>query len=90
MEPHSDPVLQADQVQIQQEKTEIDQKELPQKVKEAIIEGKETSTLKISKAWKVTEADGKISYEVTFEKASGAFIKEYDEEGKEINTNYFF
>ncbi|GAB3664962.1 hypothetical protein GCM10028791_40670 [Echinicola sediminis] len=67
-----------------QGKVEIQPEDLPQAVKETILDSEETKTLPISKAYQVTDAEGEVTYEVTFGIEEEATTKTYDAEGKEI------
>ncbi|UCS94453.1 hypothetical protein KZP23_05345 [Echinicola marina] len=71
-------------VQIVQDKEEIKAEDLPQAVKDTITESEETQALTISKAYKMLNADGTVTYEVQFGMEEDAVTKKYDAEGNEI------
>ncbi len=70
--------------QSQEGREEIQPEDLPQEVKDTILESEETKTLAISKAYKVTDAEGTVTYEVTFGVEEEAITKTYDDQGKEV------
>jgi len=71
-------------VQSQQGKVEIEPEDLPQAVKDTILDSEETKSLPISNAYQVTDAEGEVTYEVVFGVEEESITKTYDSEGKEI------
>ncbi|GGZ36823.1 hypothetical protein GCM10007049_32750 [Echinicola pacifica] len=67
----------------QDSKVQIEPEELPQKVKESILDNEEVKMLPVSEAFKVTDQQGEVSYEVQFGMEE-TVIKTYDEEGNEL------
>ncbi|WP_186755769.1 hypothetical protein [Echinicola salinicaeni] len=71
-------------VQSFQDKEEIKAEDLPQAVKDTITESEETQSLTITKAYKMLNIDGTVTYEVKFGMEEDAVTKKYDAEGNEI------
>ncbi|GGF20526.1 hypothetical protein GCM10011339_05700 [Echinicola rosea] len=68
----------------QDNRVEIVPEDLPLKVKEAILDDEELKTMPITKAFKVTDMDGSVTYEAHFGMEEETIVKKYDEEGEEI------
>ncbi|WP_162633154.1 hypothetical protein [Echinicola strongylocentroti] len=77
-------ILHAQTTIHQDNRVEIVPEDLPQKVKEAILDDEELKTMPITKAYKVTDMDGSITYEAHFGMEEETIVKKYDEEGEEI------
>ncbi|MDN3668317.1 hypothetical protein QWY93_03110 [Echinicola jeungdonensis] len=71
-------------VQTVQDKVEISPEDLPQAVKDTIGESEETKELTISKAYQITDDEGKVIYKVKFGTEEEGITKKYDAEGNEI------
>lgn len=74
-------------VQTLQDRVKIEPEDLPQVVKDTILDSEETKSLTISEAYQVTDAEGTITYEVTFGVEEEALTKKYDSEGNEITES---
>ncbi|MBD8487742.1 hypothetical protein IFO69_03170 [Echinicola sp. CAU 1574] len=67
-----------------QDKIEIAPEDLPQAIKDTIVENDETKDLTISNAYQLTDAEGNVTYKVKFGMEEESITKEYDAEGNEI------
>lgn len=68
----------------QDSRVEIVPEDLPQKVKESILDDEELKAMPITKAFKVTDMDGTVTYEAHFGMEEETIVKKYDDEGKDI------
>ncbi|WP_200975409.1 hypothetical protein [Echinicola sp. 20G] len=69
------------------DRVEIKPMDLPEDVKDTILESEETKSSPISKAYEVTDTKGKVHYEVTFGIEEEAITKKYDFKGNDITED---
>ncbi len=73
--------------ELAQDKAEIKPEDLPQAVKDTILESEDTKDLVISKAYQITDEEGNVHYKVVFGEDEDAVTKKYDAEGNEVKKD---
>ncbi|KEO75391.1 hypothetical protein [Anditalea andensis] len=80
------PQQQQQRTQTQQEGTRVAPENLPQPVRDAISKHRDDKDARVVSANQKTK-DGKLMYELTFQKDDKTYSKKYDAQGKEIDKD---
>jgi hypothetical protein len=69
---------------VEDEKTQLDVKKLPEVLSNAIAKDAAIANLKVNEAWHIKKDDGTVYYKVKFDQGGEELVKKFDENGNPI------